>query len=281
MSTYKQSTDTATFRKPEDIQKNSQRNTIQLLAKEAIKGSGLLHYYYVYTDNSGKQTYLSAYPQNTNPPWGKLVTKTGTYSRGTPDFKDSVLIGTISGNANDVAQTFQSLKTEFSRVENAQIDYNSFRNGLTNSNSVATTALYNCVSNSQVQMKDDEGPRSDSSLDDRAPGQSTQILQPAKSKDQESKSTQENNPSTTEQHKSILAMYSADGTATGKISVSKMIQELQTANYSKEDITAVLSTMYEMQNVPEAQRLQLAMEEIDRVNQTMAATLSASSQNTL
>jgi hypothetical protein len=167
-ATYKQSTDTTTFRTAADIQTSSKRNTIQLLAKEAIKGSGVLHYYYLYTDNNGKQTYLSAYPEKTNYPWGKLVTKTGTYKDKTPDFQDSVSIGTISGSAKDVAQTFQSLKTEFTRVETAGIEYNSFSNGLNinNSNSVAATALYNCVANSQIQLQNGIGPREVSSLND-------------------------------------------------------------------------------------------------------------------
>jgi hypothetical protein len=281
-TTYKQSTDTTTFRTPADIQKTSERNTIQLLAKEAIKGSGVLHYYYLYTDNNGKQTYLSAYPEKTNYPWGKLVTKTGTYKDKTPDFQDSVSIGTIGGSAKEVAQTFQSLKTEFTRVETAGIKYNSLSNGLNinNSNSVAATALYNCVANSQIQLQDGIGPREVSSLNDRAIGQATQILQPATSNSPAAKST-EKSSATTDKHKSILAMYSADGTANGKIDVSKMIQELQTAKYSKEDITAVLNTMYEIQNVPAAQRSQLAATAIESANKTASATPTVDRQATL
>jgi hypothetical protein len=277
MSTYKQSTDTTTFRKPTDIQKNSKPNTIQLLAKEAIPGSKVLHYYYLYTDNNGKQTYLSAYPEKDKAPWGKLVTKTGTYKDKTPDFRDSVSIGTISGSPQEVAQTFQSLQTEFARVETAGIDYNS-ANGINinNSNAVAATALYNCVSNSQIQLQNGQGPRDDIFLNARALGQTTQILPPENSKTKESKSA-EKNSATTDQHKSILAMYSADGTANGKIDVSKMIQELQTAKYSKADITAVLNTMYEIQKIPESQRSQLATTAIEEANKTASATPSAES----
>lgn len=274
MSTYKQSTDTTTFRTPAEIQKNSKRNTIQLLAKEAIKGSGVLHYYYLYTDNNGKQTYLSAYPEKTNPPWGKIVTKTGTYKDKTPDFENSFTIGTISGDAQDVAETFQSLNTEFARVEAAGIEYNSTTNFIypNNSNAVATTALYNCVSDSQIQLQNGKGPRNDIDLNLRAPGQATQIPLTANSKSQEKGTEKNSDSATTAQHKSILAMYSADGTANGQIDVSKMIQELQTAKYSKVDITAVLNTMYEIQKIPESQRSQMAATAIEKANTTASAT---------
>jgi hypothetical protein len=76
-------------------------------------------------------------------------------------------------------------------------------------------------------------------------------------------------------------MYSADGTAKGKIDISKMIQELQTAKYSKEDITAVLNTMYEIQNIPEAQRSQLAATAIESANKTASATPTVDRQATL
>jgi hypothetical protein len=279
MSTYRQSEDTTTVRQPADIKKNSKPNTIQLLAKEA-NSTGALHYYYVYTDNKGNQTYLSAYPENSYYPWGDLVTKTGTYQQGTPDYKPSVLIGTISGSAQDVASTFQGLKSEFTRVENANIAYaggDILHPKLDTSNSVVTTALYNCVSSSQIQLQDGKGPRSDVSLNIRAPGQSTQLLLPVNSKDTEKSSASSIN----QQHKSILVMYSANGAETGEIDVKKMIQELQKANYNKKDIMAVLNTVYEIQNIPETQRSRLATTAIDNANTIVAATPVANSQNTL
>jgi arginine repressor len=107
-------------------------------------------------------------------------------------------------------------------------------------------------------------------------------VQYQKSSDKSEKATTSANESTTtEQYKSILAMYSADGTASGKIDVSKMIRELQTAKYSKEDTTAVLNTMYEIQNIPEAQRSQMAADAIESANKTSLATPTVDHQATL
>jgi hypothetical protein len=167
-------TDRNKFHSPQSISKGAERNTIQLLTKDAVPGAK--HYYYLYTNNSGKQFYLSAYPESTLPPWKKIKMKTGEYVAGkqNPEWQPSNKIGVMrstSGNAQEVYETFQNLKGEFKRIDNAGIDYGGDRN---NSNSAAMTALSNATLTSDIAFEDNRGPE----FGTFAPGQNDRLVAP-------------------------------------------------------------------------------------------------------
>jgi hypothetical protein len=167
-------TDKNKFHSAKSISNGAERNTIQLLTKDALPGAK--HYYYLYTNNSGKQYYLSAYPQSTTPPWGKIRMKTGEYvdSKQNPEWQPSNKIGVMrstSNNPQEVYETFQDLKGEFKRIDKANIDYGGDYN---NSNSAAMTALSNATLTSDIAFEDNRGPE----LGTFAPGQNDRLVAP-------------------------------------------------------------------------------------------------------
>jgi hypothetical protein len=158
MAIYGKHEDKSKWYSSQEIKATSERNTIQLLAKDAVGIGGAKHYYFVYTNNQGKQSYVSAYPQNPLPPFGKIVMKTGEYKLNTPDFKDSIKVMTFSSPANnpkDVERSFSLLKKEFGRIESANISYGGLSK---NSNSAALTALHNITLSADVSYENNAGP---------------------------------------------------------------------------------------------------------------------------
>jgi hypothetical protein len=139
--------------RPDKIQSTSERNTIQLLAKDVDETVGVAkHLYYVYTDNNGKQTYLSGYPDFSTSiptaPFGNIIGKTGDYKPnspgkkdGSPDYKPSIKLVTYRSSTNnpqEVAANFKLLQAEVKKIQDAKVPYN-FKGP--NSNSVAMQAL--------------------------------------------------------------------------------------------------------------------------------------------
>jgi hypothetical protein len=160
---------------PATIKANSERNTIQVMAKQAVSGTGSVHLYFVYTNNDGKQYYLSAYPENPTPPWGKIVMKKGEWIEGTPDYENSFRLSTIrsdSQNPQEVFDVFQSLKNEFQRIDDANLPYLGL---ISNSNSAAGTAMRNVNSYTNIRQLN-EG-----NLFLFAPGINHQLLSPKSS----------------------------------------------------------------------------------------------------
>jgi hypothetical protein len=160
------------WQRPAAIKANSERNTIQVMAKEAVPGTGSVHLYFIYTNNDGKQFYLSAYPENPTPPWGKIVIKKGEWQQGTPDYKNSFRLSTIrsdSQNPQEVFDTFQSLKNEMQRIDDANIPYLGV---VSNSNAAAGTAMRNVNSYTNITQLN-EG-----NLFLFAPGINQQLLSP-------------------------------------------------------------------------------------------------------
>jgi hypothetical protein len=158
MAIYGKHEDKNKWYSPQEIRSQSERNTIQLLAKDAVGIGGAKHYYFVYTNNQGKQTYLSAYPEKPFPPFGKIVMKTGEYKPNTPDFKDSIKVMTFRStidNPIDVASSFVLLRGQFRRIQAANISYGGLTN---NSNSAALTALHNITLTANVSYENNAGP---------------------------------------------------------------------------------------------------------------------------
>jgi hypothetical protein len=135
------------------IAAKSERNTIQLLAKDVDQTLGAAkHLYYVYTDNKGKQTYLSGYPDfstiRPTAPLGNIVGKTGDYKPnspgkedGSPDYAPSIKLVTYRSSTNnpqEVAANFKLLQAEVQKIQDAKVPYNPKG---PNSNSVAMQAL--------------------------------------------------------------------------------------------------------------------------------------------
>jgi hypothetical protein len=138
---------------PDQIKSISKRNTIQLLAKDVDETVGVAkHLYYVYTDNNGKQTYLSGYPDfstsRPTAPFGNIIGKTGDYKPnspgkddGSPDYAPSVKLVTYRSSTNnpqEVATNFKLLQAEVKKIQDAKVPYNPKG---PNSNSVAMQAL--------------------------------------------------------------------------------------------------------------------------------------------
>jgi hypothetical protein len=119
---------------PEDIQRNSKKGTIVLYAREAFDNTGIMHYYYV---KDGQ--YVSAFPQNQYPPHGKIIMESGPSVPGSPDFKRSIKVGEITGDAESLDRAFGNIKSVY-RKAHMNVDYVGWS---TNSNAVAITALYN------------------------------------------------------------------------------------------------------------------------------------------
>jgi hypothetical protein len=157
-----------TFHTPDDIQQNSGRNTVQLLAREAFDNTGIMHYYFMYTDNSGHQSYVSAFPEN-----GKIIMENGAYTAGSPDFRRSIRVGEITGSPEEVAKAFNNIKGEFRRMHK-NYDYLPWQN----SNSAAVTALFN----SGIHFKRGT-PRPGDFSNVNAPGQSTYLSPKSLNKD--------------------------------------------------------------------------------------------------
>jgi hypothetical protein len=132
--------------RPDKIQSTSERNTIQLLAKNVDETVGVAkHLYYVYTDNNGKQTYLSGYPDfstsRPTAPFGNVIGKTGEYKPDSPDYKPSIKLVTYRSSTNnpqEVAANFKLLQAEVQKIQDAKVPYNPKG---PNSNSVAMQAL--------------------------------------------------------------------------------------------------------------------------------------------
>jgi hypothetical protein len=162
-----------TFHTPGDIQQSSGRNTIQLLAREAFDNTGIMHYYFMYTDNSGNQSYVSAFPENLIPPNGKIIMESGAYVSGSPDFRRSIRVGEITGSPEEVATAFNNIKGEFRRIHK-NYDYLPWQN----SNSAAVTALFN----SGIHFKRGTPTPGDFS-NVNAPGQSTDLSPKSLNKD--------------------------------------------------------------------------------------------------
>jgi hypothetical protein len=162
-----------TFHTPGDIQQGSGRNTIQLLAREAFDNTGIMHYYFMYTNNSGNQSYVSAFPEKFIPPNGKIIMENGAYVSGSPDFRRSIRVGEITGSPEDVANAFNNIKGEFRRIHK-NYDYLPWQN----SNSAATTALFN----SGIHFKRGTPTPGDFS-NVNAPGQSTDLSPKSLNKD--------------------------------------------------------------------------------------------------
>jgi hypothetical protein len=128
------------------IKSTSERNTIQLLAKDVKETVGVAkHLYYVYTDNNGKQTYLSGYPDfstsRPTAPFGNIIGKTGEYKPDSPDYQPSVKLVTYRSSTNnpqEVATNFKLLQAEVKKIQDAKVPYNPKG---PNSNSVAMQAL--------------------------------------------------------------------------------------------------------------------------------------------
>lgn len=67
----------------------------------------------------------------------------------------------------------------------------------------------------------------------------------------------------------ILAMYTTDGTATGKIeNVSKLITELQANGYTEAETKSILSTYFQGQGTPETQLAQTVSDALTSANST-------------
>jgi hypothetical protein len=161
------------LRSTRDIQQSSGRNTIQLLARQAFNGFDVKHYYYMYTDNAGKQSFVSAFPERIIPPNGKIIMEHGPYVAGSPDFQRSVRVGEITGDPQAVANAFNNIKGEFRRIHK-NYDYLPWQN----SNSAAVTALFN----SGIHFKRGTPTPGDFS-NVNAPGQSTDLSPKSLNKD--------------------------------------------------------------------------------------------------
>jgi hypothetical protein len=149
------------------------RNTIQLLAKTAIEPGQEKHYYFVYTNNDGKQYYLAGYPQGSFPNFGSIVRKTGEYKSGTPDFKDSIRVGFIQSNAGkpqEVYTTFQNLQSAMQVIEDQRTPYRPLHE---NSNAAAISALYGV---NGIQFSPKSLPTPSGREDIKAPGQDIQLI---------------------------------------------------------------------------------------------------------
>jgi hypothetical protein len=218
-STYNPISDRKAYTAKE-IKSSSQRNTIQLLAKDVeIAGvnTGAKHYYYLYTNNSGKQYYASAYPEKEQAfNWGRIVHKTGEYKPGTPDHKDSIRVGVISGSAAEVNQTFQNMQSQFKKIDNSNIPYGGTNN---NSNSAAITVLYS--SGIQFGRNSLGGNSPGSGFDVNAPGQETDLSKQLTSSSVTDKATTvaDNNNSETRQH-----------TATNSAKAAELVARVKNSN---------------------------------------------------
>jgi hypothetical protein len=175
-SEYIDSKDTS-WHKARDIQGSASqyRNTIQVLAKTAVEPGQEKHYYFVYTDNNGKQYYLAGYPKGSFPDFKTICLKSGEYKPGSPDFKDSVRVGVISsttGNPQEVYTTFKKLKSALQVIEDSNISYNPLT---TNSNAAAISAFY-AVNDIQFSRKSLPTPAGREDI--KAPGQDISLLEP-------------------------------------------------------------------------------------------------------
>jgi hypothetical protein len=165
----------SSWHRPKAIQNSAPqyKNTIQLLAKTAIEPGQEKHYYFVYTNNDGKQYYLAGYPKGSFPDFKHIVRKTGEYKPGTPDFKNSVRVGIISSNTGDpqeVYNTFQNLQSAMRVIEDSRIPYNPLAE---NSNAAAISALYGV---NGIQFSRRSLPTPLGREDIKAPGQDIQLI---------------------------------------------------------------------------------------------------------
>jgi hypothetical protein len=86
---------------------------------------------------------------------------------------------------------------------------------------------------------------------------------------------------TASQHDALIATFSEDGKATGKIrDLPKAMNELKAAGYSSKQITEFANAYCEKQGVPESQRAALVAEAIDKAGQTNTQTLASAGSST-
>jgi hypothetical protein len=171
--------DTSKVYQANQIKSTSEHNTIQLLAKDAIPGiNGIKHLYFVYTDDKGKQTFLSGYPESVTPPWKNIKMETGQYKAGSPDYLPSIKLVTYRSSTNnpqEVATNFKLLKAEVEKIQAAKIPYNPKG---PNSNSVIMQALSRTSQVSKIETPNVNGVLSVGNEEFMLPGMYTAVTKP-------------------------------------------------------------------------------------------------------
>jgi hypothetical protein len=251
------------------------------------------HSFIVLTDSSGKETYYRAGPENgggssaassgasgsnrtsgssgssNRSGFGKIVAESGSYVPGTIDYNtDATVIYSKNLNAEEFARIKTGLTNQVDAVNSAQIDYNPTG---PNSNTFVGTATKNVG----INFKAPDHiwlPGVDSSLSQNPSGNSSNVATGGNTNIGQTAASD-----TTSQYDAVIATFSEDGKATGKIkNLSNAVSELKSAAYTSEKITGFLNAYYEKQGVPEAQRAALIAETTDKAGQTSRETVAAS-----
>jgi hypothetical protein len=141
--------------KPEKIQDAAESNTITLMARTAggVGPATADHYFYLYTDDKGRQYTVSGFPQNdrsktgtleniTNGEggWGNIVSKAAKYDEKSPDWGKATKVAVYRSstkNPQEVNIAWQNLREEYNKIGRAKIPYMLLG---PNSNSAAMTA---------------------------------------------------------------------------------------------------------------------------------------------
>jgi hypothetical protein len=133
------------------IQDAAEPNTITLMARTAAGKAD--HYFYLYTDDKGKQYTVSGFPQNPDSltgtvpnvlwgggNWGNIVSKAAKYDEKSPDAGNATKVAVYRSSKNnpqEVNRAWQYLRLGYSNIDRAKIPY--LLTG-PNSNSAAMTA---------------------------------------------------------------------------------------------------------------------------------------------
>jgi hypothetical protein len=171
----------------------------------------------------------------------------------------------------EFARIKTGLNEQVDAVNRAQIDYNPTG---PNSNTFVGTATKNVGINFKAPdhiwlpgVDSDLSQNQSGTSSNVATGGNTNVGQAAAS-------------DTTSQYDAVIATFSEDGKATGKIkNLPNAVNELKGAAYTSEKITGFLNAYYEKQGVPEAQRAALIAETADKASQTSRETVAASTSS--
>jgi hypothetical protein len=137
------------------IKDAAEPNTITLMARTAggVGPATADHYFYLYTDDKGRQYTVSGFPQNDRSKtgtlqnitngggdWGNIISKAAKYEKGTPDWGDATKVAVYRSSTNnpqEVNIAWQNLREEYNKIGRAKIPY---MLAGPNSNSAAMTA---------------------------------------------------------------------------------------------------------------------------------------------
>jgi hypothetical protein len=137
------------------IQEAAEPNTITLMARTAggVGPATADHYFYLYTDDKGRQYTVSGFPQNDRSKtgtlqnildgrggWGNIVSKAAKYDEKSPDAGNATKVAVYRSstkNPQEVNIAWQNLREEYNKIGRAKIPYMLVG---PNSNSAAMTA---------------------------------------------------------------------------------------------------------------------------------------------